>query len=49
MSNLMFYYGLTDLSQESVVLSQVQLAYLYHVDLSLTVFQNYRITAFANL
>ena len=42
-------FGLPYLSQESMVLSQLQLAYLYHIELSLTVLQNYRITAFANL
>ena len=43
------YFGLPYLSQESMVLSQVQLAYLYYLELSLTVLQNYRITAFVNL
>ena len=32
-----------------MVLSQLQLAYLYYLELSLTVLQNYRITAFVNL
>ena len=31
-----------------MVLSQLQLAYLYYLVLSLRVLQNYRITAFAN-
>ena len=43
------YFGLLYLSQESMVLSQLQLAYLRYLELSLTVLQNYRITAFANL
>ena len=43
------YFGLPYLSQESMVLSQLQLAYLYYLELSLTVLQNYRIVAFANL
>ena len=43
------YFGLPYLSQESMVLSQLQLAYLYYLELSLTVSQNYRITAFENL
>ena len=43
------YFGLPYLFQESVVLSQPQLAYLYYLQLSLTILQNYRITAFVNL
>ena len=43
------YFGFPNLSQESMVLSQLQLAYLYYLEPSLTVFQNYRITAFVNL
>ena len=43
------YFGLPYLSQESMALSQLQLAYLYYLDLSLTVLQNYGITAFVNL
>ena len=30
-----------------MVFSELQLAYLYHLEFSLTVFQNYRTTAFA--
>ena len=37
------------LSQESMVLSRQQLAYLYYLQISLTVLQNYRIAAFVNL
>ena len=37
------YFGLPYLSQESMVLSQLQLAYLYYLELPLTVLQNYRI------
>ena len=40
------YFGLHYLSQESMVVSQLQFAYLYYLELSLTVLQNYRITAF---
>ena len=43
------YFGLPYLPQESKVLSQPQLAYLYYLEISLTVLQNYRITAFVNL
>ena len=43
------YFGLPYLSQGSMVLSQLQLAYLYYLELSLAVLQNYRITAFVNL
>ena len=43
------YFGLPYLSQDSMVLSQPQLAYLYYLEISLTVLQNYRITAFVNL
>ena len=43
------YFGLPYLSQESIVLSQLQRAYLYHHELSLTVLQNYRIKAFVIL
>ena len=32
-----------------MIFSQLQLAYLYYIELSLTVFQNYRIIAFVNL
>ena len=32
-----------------MVLSRPQLAYLYYLEISLTVLQNYRITAFVNL
>ena len=32
-----------------MVFSQLQLAYLYYLELSFTVLQNYRITAFVNL
>ena len=32
-----------------MVFSQLQLAYLYYIELSLTVLENYRITAFVNL
>ena len=42
------YFGLPYFSQESMVLSQLQLAYLYYLELSLTVLQNYRITTFIN-
>ena len=37
------------LTQESMVLSRPQLAYLYYLEISLTVSQNYRIAAFVNL
>ena len=37
------------LSQESMVLSRQQLAYLYYLEISLTVLQNNKITAFVNL
>ena len=37
------------LSQESMVLSRRQLAYLFYLEVFLTVLQNYTITAFANL
>ena len=43
------YFVLPYLSQRSVVLSQLPLAYLYYLELSLTVFTKYRITAFVNL
>ena len=44
------YCGLDYLSQESMVLSQPQLAYLYYLEPSVAVLQNYRITTvFANL
>ena len=33
------YFGLSYLSQESIVFSQLQLAYLYYLELSLTVLQ----------
>ena len=36
-------------SQESMVLCQLQLAYLYYLELSLTVLQSDRITACVNL
>ena len=42
------YFGLPYLSQESMVLSHLQLANLYYLELSLTALQNYRITAFVN-
>ena len=35
--------------QESIILSQLQLAYLCYLELSLTVLQNYRMTALVNL
>ena len=38
--------GLPHLSQESMVLSQLQLTYLSYLELPLTVLQSYRITAF---
>ena len=37
------------LSQESIVLSRLQLAYLYYLEISTAVLQNYRMTAFVNL
>ena len=40
------YFALHYLSQESMILSQLQLAYLYYLEPSLAVLQNYRITAF---
>ena len=45
------YFGLPYLSQESMVLSQLQFAfaYFYYLELSYAVLQNYRITAFVNL
>ena len=43
------YFSLPYLSQESVVLSQPQLAYLYYLETSLTILQNCRITALVNL
>ena len=43
------YFGVCYLSQESMVLSQLQLAYLYYLELFLAVLQNYKITAFVNL
>ena len=43
------YFGLSYLSHKSMFLSKLQLAYLYYLELSLTVLQNYRITAFVNL
>ena len=43
------YFGLPYLSQESMVLSQLQLAYIYYLALFLTVLQNYRITALVYL
>ena len=48
-SRLYIYFGLPYLSQESMFLSQLQLAYLYNLELSLTVLRNYKIIAFANL
>ena len=42
------YFSLPYFSQESMVLSQLQLTYLYYLEPSLTVLQNYRITAFIN-
>ena len=42
------YFGLPYLSQESMFLSQLKVAYFY-LELSRTVLQNYRITAFLNL
>ena len=42
-------FGLPYLSQESMVLSQLHLAYLYYLELSVTVLQNCRTTAFVNL
>ena len=44
-----FYFGLPYLSQESMNLSQLLLVYLYCLELSLTVLQNYGIAAFVNL
>ena len=38
-----------NISQESMILSRQQLAYLYYLETSHTVLQNYRITAFVNL
>ena len=43
------YFGVPYLSQESLVLSRPQLAYLYYLEISLTVLQNNRITAFVDL
>ena len=43
------YFGLPCLSQESMVISRPQLAYVYYFEISLKVLQNYRITAFVNL
>ena len=43
------YFGLPYISQGSMVLSQLQRAYLYYLELSLTALQNYRIAAFVNL
>ena len=43
------YFDLPYLSQESMVLSQLQIAYLYYLEVSLTVLQIYRITACVNL
>ena len=43
------FFGLPYHSQESMVLSQLQLDYLYYLELSLAVLQNYRIAAFVNL
>ena len=43
------YFLLPYLSPELMVLSQLKRAYLYYLELSLTVLQNYRITAFVNL
>ena len=42
------YFGLPYLSQESMVLSELELTYLYYIQLSLTFLQTYRITAFVN-
>ena len=39
----------SNLSEESTDLFRQQLAYLYDLEISLTVLQNYRITAFVNL
>ena len=43
------YFGLPYLSQASMVLSQLQFAYLYYLELSFAILQNCRITAFVNL
>ena len=43
------YFGLPYLSQEPMVLSQLQLPYSYYLELSLTILQNYRIAAFVNI
>ena len=43
------YVGLPYLSQESMVLSKLQLTYLYYLEPSLTVLKNYRMTGFVNL
>ena len=42
------YFCLSDLSQVSMVLFQLQLTYFYYLELMLTVLQNYRITVFVN-
>ena len=43
------YVGLSYPSKESMVLSRPQRVFLYYLEISLTVLQNYRITAFVNL
>ena len=43
------YFYLPYLSQELMALSRPPLAYLYYLETSLTVLQNYRITAFVNV
>ena len=43
------YFFLSCLSQQSIVLSQMQIDYLYYHEFSLTVLQNYIITTFVNL
>ena len=42
------YFDLSYVFQESMILSQLQLTYLYCLQLSLTSLQNYGITAFMN-
>ena len=42
------YFGLSFLSQESMVLSQLLLDYLYHAEHSVTFLQNLKITTFMN-